>query len=140
LEEEVASIAAADAKRGRGREGRAGHIPELHVSSPAGGEMPQERKFWFKINAELIIYGATEPKAKVTIANRQINLRPDGTFSFRFSLPDGRYQLPTVAVSPDGAEVREARLEFSRSTDYRGHVEPHEQDPTLRAPHAEHVK
>jgi uncharacterized protein len=137
LEEEVASIAAAKA---HAREGRGARIPDLHISSPAGGEFPRARKFWFKINAELIIYGATESDAKVTIADRPIKLRPDGTFSFRFSLPDGRYQLPTVAVSSDGVEVREARLEFSRSTDYRGRVEHHPQDSHLRPPQAEHLK
>src|SRR5688500_20153543 len=41
-------------------------------------EFPTARKFWFKINAELIIYGATEPDAKVAIADRPIKLRPDG--------------------------------------------------------------
>ena len=139
LEEEVASIAAAEARRAEPREGRGAKVPELHISSPAGGEFPGARKFWFKVNAELIIYGATDPDAKVTIADRPIKLRPDGTFSFRFSLPDGRYQLPAVAVSSDGAEAREARMEFSRSTDYRGRVEPHPQGANLRPPRAEHL-
>ena len=140
LEEEVSSIAAAKARRAEPREGWGAKVPELHISSPAGGEFPGARKFWFKVNAELIIYGATEPDAKVTIADRPIKLRPDGTFSFRFSLPDGRYQLPAVAVSSNGVEAREARLEFSRSTDYRGRVEPHSQDSNLRPPRAEHLE
>ena len=139
LQEEMASIAAAEAKRAiRGEKIPAGPF-ELNIGSPTGGEFRKPGKFWFKINAELIIYGATEPDATVTIADREIKLRPDGTFSFRFSLPDGRYQLPAVAISSDGEEGREARLEFSRSTDYRGHVEPHAQDPALRAPRGENV-
>ena len=32
--------------------------------------------------------GATEPDAAVTIGGRKIQLRKDGTFSFRFALPD----------------------------------------------------
>lgn len=137
LEEEISSIAAAEAKRAA----RGDQIPFLvgGISSPPGGEFQKPGKFWFKVNAELIIYGATEPDAKVTIADRLIKLRPDGTFSFRFSLPDGRYQLPAVALSSDGAEGREARLEFSRSTNYRGQVEAHPQDAALRPPHAEHL-
>ena len=36
------------------------------VSSPYGG-LEQKKGFWFNVNAELIIYGATEPNATVTI-------------------------------------------------------------------------
>ena len=139
LEEEVASIAAA--KRKRPAVALPGALSEQeNISSPAGGEFQKPGKFWFKVNAELIIYGATEPDAKVTIADRLIKLRPDGTFSFRFSLPDGRYQLPATAISADDQEGREARLEFSRSTDYRGHVEAHPQDAALRSPRPEHLE
>jgi hypothetical protein len=140
LREEIASIAAAEAKRAL----RGEHIPsgpfELNVSSPMGGEMPRERNFWFKVNAELVVYGATEPDAKVTVADRLIKLRPDGTFSFRFSLPDGRYQLPATAVSGDGIETREARLEFSRTTEYEGHVAPVPQGAELHPPGSEHLE
>jgi len=103
------------------------------VSSPFGG--PERRRgFWFNVNAELIIYGATEPDAKVTIGDRRIKLRPDGTFSFRFALPDGEYPLPAAAESADGEETREARLEFRRSTRYRGDVGAHPQDKSLKPP------
>jgi hypothetical protein len=103
------------------------------VSSPFGG--PERRRgFWFNVNAELIIYGATEPDAKVTIGERKIKLRPDGTFSFRFALPDGEYPLPAAAQSADGVETREARLEFSRSTRYHGEVGAHPQDKSLKPP------
>ena len=137
LEEEISSIAAAEAKRAA----RADQVQIAvgGISSPPGGEFQKPGRFWFKVNAELIIYGATDPDARVTIADRLIKLRPDGTFSFRFSLPDGRYQLPAVAISSDGVEGREARLEFSRSTDYRGQVEADPQDAALRPPRAEHL-
>ena len=103
------------------------------VSSAFGG-LPQQRGFWFNVNAELIIYGATEPDATVTIGDRQIKLRPDGTFSFRFALPDGEYSLPAAAHSADGVETREAHLRFSRSTAYQGEVGEHPQDKRLRPP------
>ena len=51
--------------------------------------MERAKGFWFNVNAELIIYGATEPTARVTLGGHEIKLRPDGTFSYRFSLPDG---------------------------------------------------
>jgi len=87
----------------------------------------------------LIIYGATEPDAAVTIGGRTIRLRPDGTFSYRFILPDGRYELPAIATSADGTDSRSAELQFSRSTFYRGEVEAHPQDPSLKPPLARHV-
>jgi hypothetical protein len=102
------------------------------VSSPFGVAGP--RGFWFNINAELIIYGATEPDATVTIGDRPIQLRPDGSFSFRFALPDGEYSLPAVAQSADGGETREARLQFSRSTAYQGEVGAHPQEELLPPP------
>lgn len=137
-EEELSSIAAQEGEGMPPEEGarRIPPLPGAGISSFAGGEAPKARarKFWFKVNAEMIIYGATEADATVTVADRTIKLRPDGTFSFRFSLPDGRYQLPALAVSSDGEETREARMEFVRSTEYHGSVEAHPQDLALRPP------
>jgi hypothetical protein len=101
-------------------------------SSPFGG-LPS-KGFWFMVNAELIIYGATEPDAKVTLGGNPVKLRPDGSFSFRFALPDGNYDLPAVAVSADGTDARAADLKFSRQTEYLGEVGVHPQDPSLKAP------
>jgi hypothetical protein len=95
--------------------------------------------FWFNINAELIIYGATEPDATVTIGGRKIRLRPDGSFSYRFALPDGKYDLPAIAVSAAGDDQRSAELHFQRRTRYSGDVGTHPQDASLRPPKPEHV-
>jgi hypothetical protein len=103
-------------------------------SSPFGGGMERKKGFWFNVNAELIIYGATEADATVTIGGRKIQLRPDGSFSYRFSLPDGQYALPAVATSVDGTDSRSADLKFSRNTQYQGDVKAHPQDPALRIP------
>jgi hypothetical protein len=65
-----------------------------------------ERKFWLVADCELIVYGATESNAKVTVQGRPINLRQDGTFSLRFALPDGRQTIPIKAVSSDNLEER----------------------------------
>ena len=107
------------------------------LSSPFGG-MPT-KGFWFMVNAELIIYGATEPDAKVTLGGTQVKLRPDGSFSFRFALPDGNYDLPAVAVSADGTDARAADLKFSRQTQFMGDVGVHPQDPALKAPLPENI-
>jgi hypothetical protein len=92
----------------------------------------QRKGFWFNLNAELIIYGATEPGAKVSIAGRRVPLRHDGTFSCRFAFPDGRFEFPVIAVSAAGDDARLAELEFSRRTERTGEVGAAAQDPTLR--------
>jgi hypothetical protein len=101
------------------------------VSSPLGPQKPPERSFWFNINAEIIVYGATEPDARVTIAGRPLRLRPDGTFSLRFALPDGDYELKVAAASAHG-DQRQAELSFSRATGYQGEVGKHPQDESLK--------
>ncbi len=108
------------------------------ISSPFGGEQ-WPKSFWFKVNAELILYGSTEPDATVTVGGRTIKLRPDGTFSYRFALPDGEYGLPAVATSADGTDARRADLHFGRSTEYSGDVGTHPQDAVLKPPRAEHL-
>jgi hypothetical protein len=117
--------------------GMSGSISRPSLSSPAipfGAAPKAEKSFWFNVNAELIVYGATEPGAKVTLGGHEIKLRPDGTFSYRFALPDGAYDLPAVAVSTDGTDGRAADLKFSRETQYLGEVGSHPQDPSLKAP------
>jgi len=104
------------------------------VTSPFGGMAEKAKGFWFNVNAELIIYGATEPDAKVMLGGHEIKLRSDGTFSYRFSLPDGKYDLPAVAVSASGDDARAADLKFVRETQYLGDVGAHPQDPSLKPP------
>ncbi|MCI0741717.1 MAG: DUF4912 domain-containing protein [Gemmataceae bacterium] len=78
----------------------------------------KERKFWFQMDAELIVYGATETTAKVTLQGEPVKLRPDGTFTMRFSLPDSRQIIPAVAASADGVEERTIVLAVERNTKY----------------------
>jgi hypothetical protein len=79
---------------------------------PAG-----ERKFWMVVNCELIVYGATEPDAKLTVQGKPIKLRPDGTFSMRFSLPDGKQVIPVEATSNDGIDRRRITPIVTRKTE-----------------------
>jgi hypothetical protein len=74
----------------------------IEVSSPVG--RPRARGFWFRLGTELIVYGATEPNARVTLQGRPIRLRPDGTFTVRFELPDGEQVIPAVAESADSID------------------------------------
>ena len=78
-----------------------GAVTSGGISSPVKIE---ERGFWLQANTELIVYGASEPDAKVTIQGQIIQLRPDGSFSLRFALPDGEQSIPISAQSCDGAK------------------------------------
>jgi hypothetical protein len=93
------------------------------VSSFGSGALApaRQRSFWFQLDAELIVYGATEPTARVTLQGEPIKLRPDGTFTMRFSLPDSRQIIPAVASSADGIEERTIVLAVERNTK---HLEP----------------
>jgi uncharacterized protein len=74
------------------------------------------RDFHFQIDAELIVYGTTEPHATVTLQGEPVTLRNDGTFTVRFSLPDSRQIIPAVAASADGTEERTIVLAVERNT------------------------
>lgn len=105
------------------------------VSSPLGGPGPvAPRGFWFNIHAELIVYGATEPDARVTLHGQPVVLRPDGSFSCRFVLPDGKFELEAVAVNAEGSESRRALLRFHRHTTYEGAGAQAPADPNLIPP------
>ena len=88
------------------------------ISSPMGEPAAQVRAFWFNVNAELIVYGATEPDAQVTIGGQPIELRPDGTFTCRLALPDGEFELEVAATSTQ-QETQTAQLKFRRLSEYR---------------------
>jgi hypothetical protein len=105
-------------------------------SSPMAAPEQPPAGFWFNVNAELVIYGATEPGASVTLGGRTLELRPDGTFSCRFALPDGQHSITASAMSAQG-DLRQAELQFSRRTDYRGETSPAPTDPSLKPPAAE---
>lgn len=77
------------------------------------------RKFWLVADAELIVYGATEPDATVTIGDRQIKLNSDGTFRFQMSFQDGVIDYPIKAVAIDGEQTRSIHMNFERETPSR---------------------
>jgi len=106
------------------------------VSSPMGEAEQPSLGFWFSVNADLVIYGATEPDATVTIGGQPVSLRSDGTFNCRFALPDGAHAVIVSAMSAAG-ELRQAKLHFSRHTEHHGEVAAAPQDPSLKPPRQE---
>ncbi|WP_171469345.1 DUF4912 domain-containing protein [Frigoriglobus tundricola] len=79
------------------------------------------KKFFFEIDAKLIVFGRTDPAAHLTLNNDPIKLNPDGTFRMTFNLPDSRQIIPAVAASADGVEERTIVLAVERNTK---HLDP----------------
>jgi uncharacterized protein len=77
------------------------------------------RQFWLMADAELIVYGATEPDATVTIGGQPVQLNSDGTFRFQMSFQDGVLDFPIFAVAADGEQNRAVHLKFERETPER---------------------
>jgi hypothetical protein len=84
------------------------------ISSPT--KPAPERPFWMWVKTDLILYGATEPTAALTVQGKHVDLRSDGTFSMRFALPDGKIGLPVEAIRDDGKERRNAHIKVERKS------------------------
>jgi hypothetical protein len=89
------------------------------VGFSASAAPVRPRKFWLIADAELIVYGATEPDATVTVGGRPIKLNPDGTFRFQMSFQDGLIDYPIMAVAADGEQTRSIHMKFNRETPSR---------------------
>ncbi len=72
--------------------------------------------FWFQADAELIIHGATEPGATVTIDGHSIKLKPDGTFHLRVPFTDSLIDYLMTAVTTDGQQTKIIHKKFFQET------------------------
>jgi hypothetical protein len=80
------------------------------------GLMARQRSFWLVADAELIVYGATDPAATLRIGEEIVPLAADGTFRLQVPFRDGQQVYPITAVAADGEQRRSITLEFSRRT------------------------
>lgn len=96
-----------------------------------GAAMAREgEQLQFAVDAEIIIYGAASRDSHVTLQGEPVQLRGDGTFAVRLSLPDRRQVIPIVASSYDGVEQRTTILAVERNTKV---LEPLVRDVTDRS-------
>lgn len=84
--------------------------------SGIGGVAPRQRSFWLVADAELIVYGSTDPSAKLSIGNEDVPLSPEGTFRIQVPFRDGQQLYPIEAIAADGEQKRSITLQFARST------------------------
>jgi len=80
------------------------------------GLSPRQRSFWLVADAELIVYGATDPAARLTIGGEDVPLSADGTFRIQVPFRDGQQLYPIEAIAADGEQKRNITLEFRRTT------------------------
>jgi len=80
------------------------------------GLIPRQRSFWLVADAELIVYGATDPAARLSIGGEEVPLSPEGTFRVQVPFRDGQQVYPIEAVAADGEQKRSITLEFRRAT------------------------
>ena len=105
----------ADSSQGLNPSG-AGVWASGRTASGAGGVASRQRSFWLVADAELIVYGATDPSATLRIGEELVPLAEDGTFRIQVPFRDGQQLYPITAVAADGEQRRHITLDFSRST------------------------
>lgn len=84
--------------------------------SGAPGFVAAAQELRFEVDAEMIIYGVTNPDTHVSLRGEPVRIRPDGTFTVRMSLPNQRQVIPVVASAANGAEQRTIVLAVERNT------------------------
>ena len=67
-------------------------------------------------DAELIVYGATDPSARLTIGGEEVPLSTDGTFRIQVPFRDGEQVYAIEATAADGEQKRNITLNFERQT------------------------
>jgi hypothetical protein len=91
------------------------------VSSPVGPPVPVRapemagRHYWLRADAELVVYGATEPGSQVSVSGIKVNMASDGTFSVRVALPVGELPIEVTAESADRLMSRRVAWAVART-------------------------
>ena len=84
--------------------------------SGIGGLESRERSFWLIADAELIVYGSTDPAAKLQIGGEDIPLASDGTFRLQVPFRDGLQNYLIEAIDSSGDQKRNINMKFERVT------------------------
>ncbi|KGG18160.1 hypothetical protein EV07_0072 [Prochlorococcus sp. MIT 0603] len=84
--------------------------------SGIGALEPRERSFWLIADAELIVYGSTDPSAKLKIGGEEIPLAADGTFRLQVPFRDGVQNYLIEATDSAGDQKRNISMKFERIT------------------------
>jgi hypothetical protein len=76
--------------------------------------------FQLDVDAEMVVYGVTQPGTYVTLQGEPVKVHADGTFRVRVELPNRRQVLPIVASTADGASQQIVVMAVERNTKVMG--------------------
>ena len=91
-------------------------VPFFAQSKEEQQSSKKDKNFWLRADTEIIINGATEPDATLTLKGYPIKLSADGSFSVRFYLPNGEDNYTIEAVSGDGTMKKSITFEIGKKT------------------------
>jgi hypothetical protein len=84
-----------------GSPGGSGLFRVRHAHAAAAPDLP------LSVRTELVVSGSTDPEADLKVQGHPVDMRPDGSFTVRFELPDGEQIVDVRAISSDGTISRE---------------------------------
>ena len=84
--------------------------------SGLGGVPSRQQSFWLIADAELVVYGSTDPSAQVRIGGEVVPLSSEGTFRIQVPFRDGFMEYPIEAIDKEGQQTRNITMKFERST------------------------
>lgn len=100
-----------------------GSSEQLSSGAPVTGSSgtPGEAANWnpdlrLDVKSEIVIYGNAAPGSRITIQGHEVQVRPDGSFTARFAVPDGDQVIPIKTVSPSGRDEKQLTTMISKRT------------------------
>ncbi len=82
----------------------------------SGSGIVKNKSFWLIADSELIVYGATDPSAKLIIGEEEVPLAADGTFRLQVPFRDGSQKYEIKAIDASGDQERNITMKFDRVT------------------------
>ena len=82
----------------------------------SGSGIVKNKSFWLVADSELIVYGATDPSAKLTIGEEEVPLAADGTFRLQVPFRDGSQKYEIKAIDASGDQEKSITMNFDRVT------------------------
>ncbi|HET6325602.1 MAG TPA: DUF4912 domain-containing protein [Planctomycetaceae bacterium] len=90
--------------------------PNGNGSEDGEVQVPAEPPVELRLHAELILHGSTDPQVELKLLGERVAVSRDGTFSQRFTLPEGRQVIDAVATTRNGCHQRTIVLGIERNT------------------------
>lgn len=89
---------------------------KLAYTSQRSLQTGEGTEYRFNLEAEIVVHGITQPGSGLTVHGEPVGLREDGSFSVRYSLPNGRHVIPFVSVCQYTGDHHTQILALERNT------------------------